>query len=249
MSDVQPRKPAGTPTGGEFSNKTGSAPASALTRSPYVQEPDDQDFTAAAEAAVESVGLGKFLYTRGATVSGPYWDNVATPADSIGLQGCIRLSDVDTGYLPADLAEKVAAASAERGDRMLEYAMVRPDSLAREESALISVTLDADEIAAAAELLTAEGVDFAEDLVPFWSKGQPGAADEMFGYCSITAEWEKVASAVRRTSPGAAQALDAAIQLRLLASSTFAAEAEYIFSDDWQRDRAQDMVDGHFADG
>lgn len=197
--------------------------------------PDDVDFNDAAESAVLLAGLGNFVHHTGA----PYWDNIAAPADSIGLHGSIKLADVDTAYLPADIGGEIAALAGDNADRTLSYGMMRHDGLAREDAALISVTLTDDEQAAVAAVLREEGEMFTEDLVGFWSRGEPGAADRMFGFASPAAEWERVASAVRRAAPEAAQVRDVAVKLRLLAGEAFAAESQYIVSDDWKTDRAE----------
>lgn len=180
-----------------------------------------------------------------------YWDHeqAYSSASEEGRSGALgfdargSFSDVEAEHLPEDLVEQVQRS----GDRNLSIASYSPSysrTQCGESNQFVSVELNEAERNAVVDHLDGENPDeFNEDLVHFWSAGDPAQMDGTFGLNNPKKAWDSVSDAVRERAPQAAYALETAEDLRRQANKSFEAEVDYVNSDDFKKEGARQQAE------
>lgn len=204
-------------------------------------EPDFDDFTLRSHDAVMAGGLANLQYEE------IYWDNEQAYASAseegrsgaLGFDARGSFDEVEADYLSEELAERVGR----HGDRNLSIASYSPSysrTQCGEDNQFVSVELNEAEHNAVVDYLDGENPDeFNEDLVHYWSAGEPAQMDRTFGLTNPKKAWDDVSEAVRERAPNAAHALETAEDLRREANKSFEAEVEYMHTEEWQKDEAR----------
>lgn len=204
-------------------------------------EPDFDDYTFRSQDGVMRAGLSNLHYGE------IYWDNeqAFSSASEEGRSGALSFDarggfdEVEIDYLPEDLAERVQ----HHGDRNLSIASHSPSysrTQCGEDNQFVSVELNEAEHNAVVDYLDGENPDeFNDDLVHYWSAGEPAQMDRTFGLTNPKKAWDDVSEAVRERAPNAAHGLETAEDLRREANKSFEAEVAHMHSDAWKKEEAR----------
>lgn len=204
--------------------------------------PDFDDFTISSQDAVRMSGLESLQHGE------IYWDDSQAfssgkpdgHSDSVGFEARGEFADIETDYLTDELREAVNKHSGGRELRIANYSDHASHSQVGERAQFVSVSLnDAERTAVIDHLNRDDPEEFNEDLVDFWSDGDPKGADNTFGFVSTHKEWNRVSDAVREVAPDAAHALSTAEDLRRDVNACFESEVEQMNSDEWKKEEAQ----------
>ena len=208
-------------------------------------EPDEVDYTHAAEGALTSVGFDKGRFDH----SQLYWATDGREQDRLGINGRILIDEIEADYLSEEMAAELQAVRAVpfAGDIELRYTTWARGNggLTDERAQFISVDLDDETRQVVADHLRANGEMFTEDMVRYWANNDPAGMQTCFDFVSLRQEWDKVGAAVEAClsdgdDAGPGQALRLARALRAEAARTYSDECDnYIGSDQWQADRAE----------
>lgn len=205
-------------------------------------EPDFDDFTLRSHDAVMAGGLANLQYGE------IYWDNEqayssASPegeSGSVAFEAHGGFDEVETAYLPEELAERVQKHSGGRELSISNYSPSYSRTQCGNDNQFVSVDLnDAERTAVIDYLDSQDDEEFNSELVDFWSDGDPQTMDGTFGFVNPKKEWDRVSEAVRERAPDAAHALETAEDLRREANKSFEAEVDYMHTEEWQKDEAR----------
>ena len=202
-------------------------------------EPDFDDHSFASSDAMTQSGLSNLQYGEA------YWDDQQAYSSALpeGRTGALgfdargSFDEVESDYLPEDLAERVQR----HGDRNLSIANYAANSRTQcgESNQFVSVELNEAERNAVVDYLDGEDDEgFNDELVHYWSAGEPAQMDRTFGFVSPKQQWYRVSDAVRDRAPNAAHALETAEDLRREANKSFEAEVAHMHTDDWKKEQA-----------
>jgi hypothetical protein len=196
--------------------------------------PDSDDYEIAASDAVRMAGIPESDVTN-------VWSAYDQRAgENIGIDASFEVASVDADYLGKDTAFMLNSLPKSELERTLNFACYAPgnNSLTASSAQYISIRLSDEEQAAVIAVLDPNNEDFADDLVSYWSDGNPSGMQDCFGYSRPMVAWNRVSEVVEQM-PGLSPTLAFAHQLRVDACETFASECDYIGSDEWAAERAE----------
>lgn len=201
--------------------------------------PDYDDYQFAAEYALTATGLDAMTNTEG-----PYWDSEARATNNLGLVGTIDLDAVDTDYFDDHLTATFPGPVS----RALHFTVYTHgnDSLTARRNAYISVGLtDVEAEAVIAFLVDQEGDDFWDDSVSYWRRGDVRGMMNCFGYSAkgLRETWTTVGEALEEVCPDAFAAWTFAHAARVSACATFAADVDYLRSEEWAEERRTEWAE------
>lgn len=205
-------------------------------------EPDFDDYTFRSQDAVMQGGLSSLQHGE------IYWDQeqAFASASEVGRSGSVGFDarggfdEVETDYLPEDLAERVQRHAGGRELNIASYSPSTSRTQCGENNQFVSVSLnEAERNAVVDHLNNQDKEEFNEDLVDYWEAGEPAQANRTFGFVSPKREWDRVSEAVRERAPDAAHALETAEDLRREANKSFEAEVDHMNSDGWKKEEAR----------
>jgi hypothetical protein len=207
-------------------------------------EPDPLDYEDEVDTAIRFSGLEG--WTRRDDTDEDYWsDGCGRVNDQIGLNRYGDLGEFDSTYFSEELTEEFnRAVAADRFDRGIEYVTYSTyprRSETDEDAQFVSVDLDEREQAAAADWLNTHHPDDSLNwagLVDDWQSGDPFRHwDTTYGFNTNRKMHDKIAEAVRATSPNTAgSTLDFAVAARNRVNSDYMSATDYLGSDEWKKE-------------